>query len=333
MTIGSKASQVAALAGTLALLGGAQVQAQSTPVDLQRGDPEANLVEELVVNAKLPGPAWWKVSDADSTVYVLAVPAIAPKGLAFDTSVIERRLDGANRLILAPEPKINVVRVVSLAVGGRRYFLTDTPMRQTLPSDLRARLEARLKTAGEDADSMDDIKPAFAGFLVANMKSGGSVSISGGSVGDRIEKIARKGDLKKRPKIQELEGYDVIDTLKAVGSLPKAQQEFCLDAGLREADAGGPGIEETARRWAEGDVVKLAAADRGYQACLSATPRVATEIRQTIERSTSAIEAALKTPGKSVALVNFRPLLAEQGVLARLRAKGLKVTTPADSAP
>lgn len=338
MTIGRFAPWVAPLLAALILSAAPAAFAQqavddSGPIGLRRVDPEANLVEELVVNARLPGPAWWKVSDADSTVYVLAVPALSPKNLEFDSSVIQRRLDGANRLILAPGPKINVFRIVSLAVGGRRYFLSDTPMRQTLPADLRTRLEARLKIAGETPESMDDIKPAFAGFLVANMKQGGSVTLGGGSVADRIEKIARSGDLEKRPKVQELEGYDVIDALKAVGSLPKAQQEFCLDAGLREADAGGPAIEATAKRWAAGDVVQLAAADRGYQACLSATPRVAAEIRDTINRSTRAIESALKTPGKSVALVNFRPLLSEEGVLAKLRAKGFKVTTPGEIQP
>lgn len=332
----------AAASLALSLLCGGSALAQSTnevsihqtaPVDLKLADPEANLVEELIVNAKLPGPAWWKVSDADSTVYIMAIPAMSPKGLEFDTSVLQRRLDGANRLIMAPEPDVSVVRIIGLAMGGRRYFLTDKPMRETLPPELRARLEARLKAQGEKLESMDDIKPAFAGFLVANMKQGGSVSIQSGGVADKIEDLAKKGDLKKRPRIQQLDGYDVIDALKSVGSLPKPMQEFCLDAGLREADAGGPKIAETARGWATGDVVKLAAADRGYQACLSATPGVASEIRKTIDRSTKAIEQALKTPGKSVALVNFRPLLSEEGVLTRLKAKGYTIGTPAEAQP
>lgn len=306
---------------------------QAAPVDLHAADPEGTLVEELVVNARLPGPAWWKVSDADSTVYILAIPALSPKNLAFDTSVVERRLDGANKLIMAPEPEIGVVRIVALAMGGRRYFLSDKPMRDTLPPELRARLEKRLAAAGEKPESMDDIKPAFAGFLVANMKSGGSISIQSGGVADKIEDIAKKGELKKRPRIQKLDGYDVVDALKSVGSLPKPMQEFCLDAGLREADAGGSKTVETAQRWAEGDVVKLAAADRGYQACLSATPGVASEIRKTIDRSTKAIDQALKTPGKSVALVNFRPLLSEEGVLTKLKAKGYTITTPGEVQP
>jgi hypothetical protein len=37
-------------------------------------DPDANIVEELVVQAKSPGPAWWKVSDEDTTVWILGSP-------------------------------------------------------------------------------------------------------------------------------------------------------------------------------------------------------------------------------------------------------------------
>ena len=46
-----------------------------------------------------------------------------------------------------------------------------------------------------------------------------------------------------------------------------------------------------------------------------------------------AIDQALKTPGKSVALVNFRPLLSEEGVLSKLKAKGYTITTPAEAQP
>ncbi len=140
----------------------------SGPIALRPVDPEANLVEELVVNARLPGPAWWKVSDADTTVYVLGVPAMVPGDLQVDESVFRRRVDGANVLIMGQEADVSVVRFVGLVMGGKRYFITDKPMRQTLPPDLRARLEVRLAVMKEEPDSMDEVKPAFAGFLVAN---------------------------------------------------------------------------------------------------------------------------------------------------------------------
>ena len=58
-------------------------------------DPDSVLVEELVVTALEPGPAWWRVKDADTTVYVLGVPSLAPKRMQWDRTVFERRLAGA----------------------------------------------------------------------------------------------------------------------------------------------------------------------------------------------------------------------------------------------
>src|SRR5687767_2116168 len=63
-------------------------------------DPDATLVEELVVRGRLPGPAWWRVVDADTTVWVLGVPSIAPKRMEWDRAIFERRLQGANVVVL-----------------------------------------------------------------------------------------------------------------------------------------------------------------------------------------------------------------------------------------
>ena len=60
------------------------------------------MVEALVVNAKLPGPAWWRVSDADTTIYILGTPPALPRDMAWDQSVLDHRLDGAFALIVPP---------------------------------------------------------------------------------------------------------------------------------------------------------------------------------------------------------------------------------------
>jgi len=53
-------------------------------------DPEANVVDALVISARQPGPAWWRVSDGDTTIYILGAPQSLPKGMAWDRSVLER---------------------------------------------------------------------------------------------------------------------------------------------------------------------------------------------------------------------------------------------------
>jgi uncharacterized protein YbaP (TraB family) len=300
----------------------------SGPIDLRKVDPEANLVEELVVNARLPGPAWWKVSDADTTVYVLGVPAVVPQDLEVDHSVLKRRLDGANVLIMGQEGTVNPMRVLGLLVGGKRYFLSDQPMRQTLPPALRARYEARLAVMKKKPDDMDEVKPAFAGFVVANSQQGGNLSISLGDLTGKIRDMAKSKDLAKRPRIQDLPDYSLIDAIKTLGSAPQPLQELCLDAGLRQAESGQGGVRVTAERWARGEVREVMATDRGFSRCLASTPSIGRELRDGQTRAVKAIASALKTPGKAVAVIELRSLLAEGGVLEQLRAKGFTVETP-----
>ena len=327
--------RLAACAAVFGLLAASSALAQqavdaSGPIDLRKVDPEANLVEELVVNARLPGPAWWKVGDADTTVYVLGIPAMTPSKLEVDESVFKRRVDGANVLIMGQEAEVSVVRIVALAVGGKRLFINDKPMRQTLPPALRARLEARLAVMKEKPDSMDEVKPAFAGFLVANAGEGGDVSIHIGGVTDRIREIAKGKDLEKRPRIQDLPGYSLVGAVKSLATAPQPLQELCLDAGLRQAESGQGGIKVTAERWARGEVREVVATDRGFSRCLASTPGIARELRDGQTDAVKAITAALGKPGKAVAVIELRSLLAEGGVLEQLRGKGFTVTTPGE---
>src|SRR5215510_14582787 len=86
-----------------------------TPVPLAPGeDPDATLVEELVVRGRLPGPAWWRMEDADTTVWVLGVPSIAPRRMQWDRAIFERRLQGANVVVL---PFVNVRAKAAGSIG------------------------------------------------------------------------------------------------------------------------------------------------------------------------------------------------------------------------
>jgi uncharacterized protein YbaP (TraB family) len=305
----------------------------SGPIDLKRVDPEANLVEELIVNARLPGPAWWKVSDADTTVYVLGVPAFAPDKLDFDDSVLRRRLDGANVLIIGQQPNVRILSLLGLIPGRGKEFMTDRPMRDTLPPDLRARLEKQLKARGKPATEFDKFKPALAGFVIANSRGGDGVSITVGKFTDRFRDLAKSKEVAVHPRVKKLDDYDLIGMVKSLADAPQPLQELCLDAGLKQAENGVATVRETAEQWAEGQVREVVSAERGYQRCLASTPWIARELRDGRDDAVKAIGSALKTPGKAVAVIELRSLLAQDGVLDQLRAKGFKVTTPGDPAP
>jgi len=300
---------------------------QTKPVDLTPVDSQANLVEELIVNARLPGPAWWKVSDGDTTVYVMGMPAFMPNKLDFDDSVLRRRLDGANVLIIGQQPEVRILSLLSLIPGKGRQFKMDRPMREALPPDLRARLETQLKARGKPLSEHDDIKPALAGFIMANDRGGG-VSITIGKLTDRIQDLAKDKTVAVQPRVKKLGDYDLIGMVKSLAEAPQPLQELCLDAGLKEAENGLASVRETAEQWAEGQVRQVVSAERGYQRCLASTPWIARQFKDGQDDAVGAITSALKKPGKAVAVIELRSLLTEGGVLDRLRAKGFTVTAP-----
>lgn len=300
---------------------------QTKPVDLTPVDSQANLVEELIVNARLPGPAWWKVTDADTTVYVMGVPAFMPDKLDFDDSVLRRRLDGANVLIIGQQPDVSILSLLGLIPGRGKPFITDRPMRDTLPPDLRARLEKQLKARGKKLDEFDKVKPALAGFVIAN-RGGGDVSITLGKDTDRFRDLAKSKEIAVRPRVKKLDDYDLIGMVKSLAEAPQPLQELCLDAGLKQAENGLASVRETAEQWAEGQVREVVSAERGYQRCLASTPWIARQFQEGQDDAVNAISSALKKPGKAVAVIELRSLLTQGGVLDRLRAKGFTVVAP-----
>lgn len=301
---------------------------QTAPVNLNPVDSQANLVEELIVNARLPGPAWWKVSDGDTTVYVMGVPAFVPNKQDFDDSVLRRRLDGANVLIIGQEPEVRILSLLALIPGKGKQFTMAKPMRETLPPDLRARLEAQLRARGKPITEHDDLKPALAGFAIANSRGDGGVSISLGDFSDRIRDLAKGKEVAVHPRVRKLDDYDLIGMVKSLAEAPQPLQELCLDAGLKQAENGLASIRETADQWAEGQVREVVSAERGYQRCLASTPWIARQFKSGQDDAVDAITSALKKPGKAVAVIELRSLLTEGGVLDRLRAKGFAVTAP-----
>src|SRR5437868_3630313 len=119
-----------------ALPAGAQVAL--SPARPDPSDPDAVILEELVVTARDKGPAWWKVSDADTTVYVLGVPSIAPKHMAWDRGVFERRLAGSTAVIL-PFQDVRVRLPTSIGAAWNYLRLkSSTPFEEGLDPDARA---------------------------------------------------------------------------------------------------------------------------------------------------------------------------------------------------
>jgi len=284
-------------------------------------DPEANVVESLVVQAKLPGPAWWKVSDGDTTIYVLGIPGSVPQRLDWDTSVLDRRLDGAFVLLT---PAVNRTQLADLPIflRTRRRLKDGSSLTQVAP-DLAARLDRAWNRTHASGD-WRDWKPLGAGLMLS-AAARNDARLTTSQPDRTINRLARKHGVPMRPAAI----YEATPLLEAVvAQHSEAAGLACLEGVLDEVEAGPEPIRRAARAWAEGDVRGALAVPRQGERCAMVLPGVADRLRKSSAAQVEAISQAMDTPGKAVAIFSLRSLLAQGGVLDTLRTRGFKVTTP-----
>jgi len=315
--------QILALVAALMLLHPQAARAQAAAVTLPE-DPGAVVVEELVVQAREPGPAWWVVSDGDSTVYILGMPSggLPPKS-TWDRRYLDRRLKGANSLILADSVRIKVgVSSFGEAMRLYRSLRSDTPLEQRLEEPLRSRfIEARRKV-GQPEKRYANWTP-----FIASLTLMGDAAPKGWV--DPRNDVIRSA---KKAKVRRVEApaKDVSDVARTVlGKMDPALETACLAAAVRTVERSRPGV--VAEGWARGDVAAAISGPRDYEGCLLLLNGGARIWREITGEHARLIAEALKAPGHSVALVDLSSLVAEEGVIRKLEARGLKVTGPGGS--
>lgn len=314
---------VFALVGAICL-GLAPLTAAAQPAPALPEDPGGAIVEELVVQAKEPGPAWWVVSDGDSTVYILGMPpGTVPKDMAWDRSWLDRRLAGANSLILADTVKIKV-GISSLGAAYRLYktLRPDQPLEARLQEPLRSRFVAARQSIGQPAGRYSDWSVFMASMmLVTDAEPAGWIEPR-----DDIIRAARKAKVRRT----ELPAIDASKLLPQMfDSLDARMETACMAAAVTTVERARP--REVARGWADGDVAAAISGPRDYEGCVLLLSGGAQIWRSAVSGASDLIAAALKTPGRSVALVDLSMLVAEEGVIRKLEARGLTVTGPGGS--
>jgi uncharacterized protein YbaP (TraB family) len=317
-------NRLGAVALFMALATSAWAQVPLAPATPDPNDPDAVLVEELVVTARDRGPAWWTVSDADTTVYVLGSPSLAPKHMQWDRTVFERRLQGASVVIL---PFQDVQVKVTGAIGAAFNYLrlrSGKPFEETLDGAERARFVAARTALGQPASHYKTGNPLAAGLMLATDYR----DHSGLTTTDPTKLIKYLAQQAKVPIAQK--SYNLGPLMGSIIRTPATAGRACFDEVLQQVEAG-PGVTQAAARaWADGDVRGALGNERTYERCVGVVPGAQTFDAQVKSDQVAAIEKALKTPGHAIAVVPLRPLLAQGGVLDQLRGQGFTVKTPGE---
>ena len=303
-------SAILTLAAGLVLVAAPDARTQTVPALPE--DPGAAVVEELVVQAKEPGPAWWVVTDGDSTVYILGMEGPIPPKPAWDRRWLDRRLKGANSLILADRWRIS-------DRFNYRSLRSDIPLETRLQEPLRSQFVAAREKLGQPAGRYAKWTPLFASMMLV----GDSIPEDWVSPADDVIEAARKA---KVP-IVAAPSKNVSEMVsKVFSNTDPALETTCLSAAVRSVERARPGT--VAEGWARGDIAAAISGPRDYQGCnqlLNGGPQF---WRAFFDDQARLIADGLKTPGHSVALVDISSMVAEEGILRKLEALGLEVTGP-----
>ena len=313
-----------ALILALAAPAAAQPAAPIAPARPDPNDPDAVILDELVVVARDKGPAWWTVSNGTSTVYVMGIPSIAPKHMQWDRGVFERRLAGASEVIL-PYQDIRVRLTTSIGAAWNYMRLrSSTPFEETLDPAAHARFAAARQKVGEPAGRYATRNPLAAGLLlITDYRDHAGLTNT-----DPIKLV--KGLTQQAHVPIRQRAYDIAPLMGAVIRTSPEVGRACLGEVMGQVEAG-PGVTLGATRaWADGDVRGALGNERTYERCIALVPGAAAFDDKVKADQVTEIEDALKRPGHAIALVQLRPLLAQNGVLDRLRMAGFTVKTPGD---
>ncbi len=310
------------LAAALVLATPALGQIPITPSRPDPNDPDAVLVEELVVTGRLPGPAWWTVSNGTTTVYVLGAPSLAPKHMAWDRAIFDRRLAGASVVILP----VQDVRVTFTGAFGAAFnymrLRSGGPFEEVLDPATRSRFVAARTALGQPAKHYPTRNPLAAGLIL----DADYHTKFGLTTADPTKLIKLLAQRAKVPVSQR--SYDIGPLMGAILRTPESAGRNCFGEVLQLVESGPGGTQAAARAWAVGDVRGALANERTYERCIALVPGALTFDARMKSDLVNDLQNALTRPGHAIAVVPLRTLLAQGGVLDQLRSKGFKVTTP-----
>lgn len=267
-----------------------------------------------------PLPLLWKVSDADNSVYLLGSFHLL-KSTDYPVSAdIDAAFSAAEQVVFEVTPEqlddpANAQKFLAAAGYGDARTLSTV-----LPSGLRGKLDAMLARKGGSVAKLDGFEPWFVNLsLVLGMAQSIGFSTEHGLDRHLMQKAAAAG--------KPIGGLETLDVqLRALDSAPMPEQIVGLAEFVNRPEDMPGMLGDLHDAWRQGDVERL---DQVTRAEMQAkTPATYRQIN--VERNdawTPKLQAMLdgSDDADTLVVVGALHLLGDDGVVAKLRAKGYDV--------
>lgn len=301
-------------------------------------------MEAVVVSGVQPGPGLWKVSHGGNVLWILGTVSPVPKRMDWHSPQVEAVMADAEEIIGPPGIE------VAMGAGSMFKALFAMPtllrarqnpggktLREMLPPDLYARWEnLKLLYLGDDK-GVEEWRPMFAAgeLYQAAIRRAGLQPGSG--VDKRLDALVKAHEVKRTSTVVRREVKDPKGLAKSFAK-SEVDDIACFRSVLDRLEADVSHAVDRANAWAAGDVEELSRLMRSgsLESCFEAVARTEAAkslgIDEAHDRSLanwfSAVDAALKANRVSFATLPVSDLLAADGLLAGLKARGYLVQAP-----
>jgi hypothetical protein len=299
----------------------------------------------IVVSGEQPGPGLWKVSSGDHVLWILGTLTPLPKNMHWQSKDVEAAIASAAEVLDPPRVKVDadVGFFGKIALFGSLVGVRDNPghktLREVVPPDLYERwtvLKTKYFGAGRGRN-IETWRPIFAAIELWNEAIRKAGLTRSDVAGDIIEAAAKRAKLEP---VQPTVKLDIEDPRAAVKEFKQGAMDDleCFSKTLDRIESDLDAMAVRANAWATGDVAKLRTLPDSDQreACIAAVTgtnlareRGIVDLPERVENAwVDAASAALARNAVTFARLPITDLLAKDGYLAKLQAKGYAVEAP-----
>jgi uncharacterized protein YbaP (TraB family) len=299
-------------------------------------------LEALVVSGTRPGPGMWKVSHGGHVLHILGTVSPLPRRMEWNSADVEAVIARSQAVIEPPyvavDADIGVFRGLALvpAMLRARNNPGKKSLSEVVSADLYARwqvLKARYMGTDRGVEKRRPLVAAQELYAAALKKSG----LRMGVVTPVVHRAAKDAGVPLVVSKVSLTLEDPKAALKELNGSDLADRE-CFAGTMARIENDLDNMRARANAWADGDLETLSALpyDDHYTTCMEALTDSALAKRLGIDglraRADQAwlanADKALADHAVSFAALPMSQLLAEDGLLAQLRARGYDIQAP-----
>jgi len=303
--------------------------------------PDQAMVEEVLVTGERPGPGMWRISKGDHDLWILATLDPLPKKMFWRSRLVEKRISSSQLVLAPPEVMVDVHffsnPAYHAALARARRDPGDQTLAQELPPDVYLRWKS-LQTRYLAHESYEHTRPVLAAVdLYQHAVEQSGLNSDDHNIWGIVEREAHSHGVRILAVAVGWQRDSAFDWLREFKEIPREEEVGCLEKTIERLETDLEPMRHRANLWSIGDVDGLRAQlypdDRFscFRTLFSVSKwqeQLEQAYAQLSDNWLTAVDSALSENKSSFAVLPISQLLAADGWLAKLRAKGYSIQEP-----